>query len=176
EPGEPQTLAPAWHLPRSLGPAGIISSTVGDLLTFARMHLEDGTAADGTRVLSADAARAMREPQVEVPDPYTLGSHWGLGWILFDWDGRRLIGHDGNTIGQSAYLRILPERDLAIALVTNGGSAHDVYEELFGELLFELAGVRMPAPPEPLADPQEIDWARFVGTYDRASVRLDVER
>ena len=34
----------------------------------------------------------------------------------------------------------------------------------------------MPAPPEPLEDPPEIDWARFVGTYDRASVRIDVER
>src|SRR5207244_13062374 len=41
EPNEPVQLAPAWHLPRGLGPAGVISSTAADLLSFARMHLEE---------------------------------------------------------------------------------------------------------------------------------------
>ena len=30
----------------------------------------------------------MLEPQVDVPDPYTLGAHWGVGWILYQEDGR----------------------------------------------------------------------------------------
>src|SRR5947207_11473434 len=141
EPNEPPKLAPAWHLPRSTGPAGVISSTAGELLAFTRMHLEEGRAADGKQLLSPASVRTMQEPQVEVPDPYTLGSHWGAGWILFDWDGRRLIGHDGNTIGQSAFLRIVPDRGLAIALLTNGGNAHELYEELYAELLSDLAGI-----------------------------------
>ena len=57
-------------------------------------------------MLSAESARAMREAQIAVPDRWLLGSHWGLGWILFDWGGRRLYGHDGNTLGQAAFLRV----------------------------------------------------------------------
>jgi CubicO group peptidase (beta-lactamase class C family) len=175
EPGEAPTLAPVWHLTRATGPAGAISGTAAELLAFVRMHLEEGRAAAGAQILSPGSVKAMQEAQIAVPDPHTLGSHWGLGWILFDWDGRRLIGHDGNTIGQSAFLRVLPDRGLAVALLTNGGNAHDLYEDLYRELLEDLAGIQMPERPEPLADPPAIDPARFVGTYERASVRIDVE-
>jgi dipeptidyl aminopeptidase/acylaminoacyl peptidase/CubicO group peptidase (beta-lactamase class C family) len=175
EPGEAPKLAPVWQLPRSTGPAGSICSTAAELLTFVRMHLDDGRTADGKQLLSPGSVKAMQEAQIAVPDPYTLGSHWGLGWILFDWDGRRLIGHDGNTIGQSAFLRILPERGVAIALLTNGGNAHDLYEDLYRELLGDLAGVHVPDRPEPLADPPPLVASRYTGTYARASVRIEIE-
>jgi hypothetical protein len=48
--------------------------------------------------------------QTELPDKHTLGDSWGLGWIRFGWDGRRLIGRDGNTICQSAFLRYCAKR------------------------------------------------------------------
>jgi hypothetical protein len=51
---------------------------VVDLLGFARLHLADGVTVDGQRVLSAEAARAMREPQAAIPEPWTSGSHVGL--------------------------------------------------------------------------------------------------
>jgi hypothetical protein len=41
----------------------------------------------------------MTDKQVDLPDRHILGDSWGIGWIRFGWDGRRLIGHDGNTIG-----------------------------------------------------------------------------
>jgi CubicO group peptidase (beta-lactamase class C family) len=76
----------------------------------------------------------MTESQVELPDKYTLGDSWGLGWIRFGWDGQRLIGHDGTTIGQSAFLRLLPEAGLAVVLLTNGGNASDLYQALYEEI------------------------------------------
>src|SRR6185369_6044871 len=90
--------APVWALPRSLGPAGLITSTVADVLGFARMHLTGGLAPDGTRVLSEVSAAAMAAHQADLPEKYTLGDSWGLGWFRLGWDGHRLIGHDGNTI------------------------------------------------------------------------------
>ena len=33
----------AFGLPRSAGPAGLVNSTVGDVLAFARMHLAGGS-------------------------------------------------------------------------------------------------------------------------------------
>jgi len=181
--GDP-VLAQVWQLPRSLGPAGLICSTTADVLAFARMHLAGGLAADGTRVLSAESARAMTRLEAELPDKYSLGDSWGIGWIRFDWDGRQLVGHDGNTIGQAAFLRVLPDPDnagggLAVTMLTNGGHARDMYYELYREIFAELAGVEMPAaiePPAVSADkgPVEADITPHLGRYERAGVLIEV--
>jgi CubicO group peptidase (beta-lactamase class C family) len=175
EPGEEPKLAAVWRLGRGTGPAGSICSTAAELLAFVQMHLADGHARDGRQILSPGSVKAMQEAQVQVPDPHTLGSHWGLGWILFDWDGQRVIGHDGNTIGQSAFLRVVPERGVAISLLTNGGNGRDLFNELYGELLLDLAGIHMPERPKPLEEPPMIDASRYVGTYERASTRIEIE-
>ena len=175
EPGEELSRAPtAWGLPRSAGPAGLINSTVGDVLVFARLHLTGGLGPDGTRLLSEASAQAMTEKQADVPDKYILGDSWGVGWIRFGWDGRRLLGHDGNTIGQAAFLRLLPDAGLAVTLLTNGGNTRDLYEDLYREVFAELAGVTMPQPLEPPAEPPTVDITPHLGTYERASVKLDV--
>jgi dipeptidyl aminopeptidase/acylaminoacyl peptidase/CubicO group peptidase (beta-lactamase class C family) len=171
--GDPE-VAPVWCLPRSAGPAGLICSTASEVLDFARMHMDGGLARDGSRLLSEQSVAGMQEPQVAVPDPYTLGSHWGLGWILFDWNGRRLYGHDGNTIGQSGFLRVVPDAGVAVALLANGGNTQDLYRELYGSLLRELAGVEMAARPEPPAEPIEshTDLDQYTGVYERVGVTM----
>ncbi|GAA1011562.1 serine hydrolase [Acrocarpospora pleiomorpha] len=166
--------APAWTLPRTTGPAGLITSTPADVLAFARAHLRGGTAADGTRLLSEAGAAAMSEKHADLPDKYSLGDSWGIGWIRFGWDGHRLIGHDGNTIGQAAFLRLLPEQGLAVTLLTNGGNARDLYEELYREIFAELAGVAMPYPLSPPDQPVSADIGPHLGTYERAASRLEV--
>jgi dipeptidyl aminopeptidase/acylaminoacyl peptidase len=171
---EEPSRAPVWMLPRSLGPAGLIGSTAADLLGFARMHLTGGVGPDGTRLLGAASAEAMTQAQAELPDKYTLGDSWGIGWIRFGWNGRRLIGHDGNTIGQSAFLRLLPEDGLAVALLTNGGRARDLYQDLYREIFAELADVDMPPPLSPPAEPVSVDIQPHLGTYERASSRIEV--
>ncbi|MFF3031895.1 serine hydrolase domain-containing protein [Streptomyces rubiginosohelvolus] len=176
EGDEPPRPVRTWGLPRSAGPAGLITSTAEDVLAFARLHLAGGVAPDGTRLLSAHAARTMTEQQVELPDTLSLGDSWGLGWIRFGWDGHRLIGHDGSTLGQAAFLRVLPEQDLAVTLLTNGGAAKDLYRDLFGELFGELAGLAMPEPAQPRAEPVSVDARRYLGRYERAGTRIDILR
>ncbi len=177
EPEEEPRPTTEWLLPRSLGPAGLISSTAREVTAFARMHLAGGVATDGTRLLSEAAVTQMQQRQTDLPDAHTLGDAWGLGWILFGWGGRRLLGHDGATIGQGAFLRVVPEAGLVVALLTNGGHARDLYDELYREVLAELADVAMPPALEPPTDPGPVDaasLARWVGTYERTSVRTDV--
>ncbi|MDP2773208.1 MAG: serine hydrolase domain-containing protein [Nocardioides sp.] len=166
EPDAPFEAAPVWALVRSNIPAGsMLAMRPRDLLTFAKMHLDGGVAADGTRILEAETAAAMQVPQVKLPDLGLMGSHWGLGWELFETPDGMMIGHDGGTIGQSAFLRVLPEQGVAVALLTNGGDVISIYRELVSHVLEELSGVTLPALPTPPADPQPIDAARFVGTY-----------
>ncbi|MEV7683898.1 serine hydrolase [Streptomyces sp. NPDC088341] len=167
---------PVWVLPRIAGPAGLVTSATEDVLAFARLHLTGGLAPNGERVLSRESADAMTEKQTDLPDKYSLGDSWGLGWIRFDWDGHEVIGHDGGTIGQSAFLRLLPERGLAVVLLTNGGNTRDLYEELYREIFAELGGVAVPRSLEPAAEPPAVDATRHLGVYERASVRLEVFR
>ncbi|MDT0317308.1 serine hydrolase domain-containing protein [Streptomyces millisiae] len=176
EPGQEPEPAPAWDLmPRSAGPYGRVCATAGDVVRFARAHLDGGVGRDGTRVLTRDSVAAMRRRQVDVLDKWTVSADgWGLGWTLYDWSGTAGFGHDGASIGQYAYLRVVPGAGVAVALLTNGGAARLLYAELMSELLAELAEVRMPAPLAPPASPPAIDMTPLLGTYRREGVDITV--
>ncbi|MFI7123933.1 serine hydrolase domain-containing protein [Amycolatopsis sp. NPDC049868] len=171
---DPEPTA-AWDLlPRSAGPYGRVLASAGDVVRFARM-LIDGTAADGTRVLAAETVAMMRRREVEVPDKWTLGSDgWGLGLSTYDWDGVAGFGHNGSSIGQRSYLRVIPEAGLAFALLTNHGTTDRLYTALSRELLEELAGVRVPAAFAPPPSPLSMDVAPFAGVYRREGVIITV--
>lgn len=170
---EPRPAA-NWVLPRSGGPAGRVTARVRDVLEFTRMHLSHGSAPNGAHVLSPASATAMATKRMDVPDNATADS-CGLGWHLYDWNGHRLIGHDGGTIGQRAFLRASPERDFGVCLLTNGGDAVGLYHELFAEAFKDLAGISMPPPFAPPAEPIEVvNHTSFVGHYSRAGVELEV--
>ena len=174
EGAEESQVAPVWMLPRALGPAGLVNATARDVTAFARMHLSQGRASDGTQVLSAGSTAAMQEHSTDLPDRYSLGDSWGLGWIRFDWQGQRLYGHDGTTFGQNAFLRVLPSHGIAVALLTNGGQPRDLFADLYSEVFGELAGVRVSEQLEPPAEAPEVELSRYVGTYERSSIRTEV--
>jgi CubicO group peptidase (beta-lactamase class C family) len=164
-----------WMLWRASGPAGLICATARDVLGFVRLHLNGGLAPDGTRVLSTESVAAMQQQQVLLPDRWTLGNAWGLGWILNDWDGHRVFGHGGNTLGQAAYLKVLPEARLALTVLTNGGDAGALGRELEAAV-FAAAGVTPPARPQVPDVPARIDVEPYLGRYERLGVSFDVQR
>ena len=76
-----------------------------------------------------------------------------------------MFGHDGGTIGQSAFLRIVPGADVAIALLTNGGNTDRAVLRALRAPAARTGGHRDSAHPLPRAEPASIDAARFLGTY-----------
>jgi len=176
EPGQDPEPAPAWDLmPRSAGPGARVIASAGDVVRLARMHLDGGLAPDGTRVLAPETVEAMQRRETDVPDKWTVSADgWGLGWTLYDWDGTPGFGHDGAAIGQYAYLRVIPSAGVAVALVTNGGGARQLYAALFRELLGEIADVRIPEAFAPPAEPPAVDMTRFAGVYRREGVVITV--
>ncbi len=165
--------ASVWALQRSNGPAGATPfGTAADLLRFARLHIAKGVTQDGARLISEESVAEMQRAQVELPLHGTVVA-WGLGWMIFDWGGERVIGHDGGTIGQNSYLRLLPERGIAVALVTNGGVTQALYRRIFDHVLSELAGVHLPELPQ--ENPEHgLDLGKYVGTYERLSQRIEI--
>jgi CubicO group peptidase (beta-lactamase class C family) len=171
----------AWSLPRSLGPAALITSTASDLLTFVRLHLDGGRIPGGKRLLSEGGVSAMQQRRAWIPEFAVPGAAIGLGWRLGSWGGRTIVGHNGDTVGQSAYLRIDPETRVAACLLTNAAESEPLFRQLFDEVFGDLAGVTMPAPPRPARRPAAVselplglDPALYAGRYERASRRFEV--
>ncbi|QBD79251.1 class A beta-lactamase-related serine hydrolase [Ktedonosporobacter rubrisoli] len=179
EPGHEPEPVPMWNpLPRSSGPyGGVLCATASDIARLARMHLDGGTAPDGTRVLTTEAVAAMQKREVSTPDRWTFSSDWwGLGWALYDWNGIPGFGHDGATVGQYGYLRVVPESGVILVLLMNGGGASQLCSALFRELLDELAGVKMRPDFGPAQQLPGVDIAPFIGTYKREGVITTITR
>ena len=169
-----------WALPRSIGPAGLITAAPHDLLTFARFHLDGGVAPNGKRLLSEAVVALMQQPQAAIPGFGTAAGAVGFGWRLSRWDGRVVIGHDGDTIGQSAYLRVDPEARVTACLLTNSAETATLYRQVFGEVFADLTGAALPADPGPAdadpggADPGGPGLDQHAGRYERTSRRFDI--
>ncbi|MGJ7909079.1 serine hydrolase domain-containing protein [Actinopolyspora sp. H202] len=162
--------APFWNLPASLAPAGtVLAMAPRELLAFAGAYLDGGG-----KLLDPATVERMWRPRVAVPDVGMLGGHLGLGWMVFDWDGQRVVGHDGGTYGQSCSLRVLPEAGVALASHANGGDNAAFHHEVVALIADRLVGVRPPAMPTPPARPDEVDPARFAGRFDSSTMALEV--
>lgn len=145
EQGVPVTT---WALAYSNAPGGAqLAMSAHDLLEFARLHLTDEYA-------------VLREPQV-TPPPNLGVPAWGLGWMLH---GDGVVGHTGSTIGQKAFLRVVPAAGVAVAVLTNSLGGPALAHEVFTHTLRDLAGVETPPRPTPPVDPAPVeDW--MCGTY-----------
>jgi CubicO group peptidase (beta-lactamase class C family) len=165
--GGPPRVVARWQMPRSNAPAGATPCAAPrELVRFGRMLLADGTAEDGTRVLPAGAFSAMREPQVTPPHiSERHPARWGLGLMLFDWDGVAVVGHDGGTIGQTTCWRIVPDRDVVFAININGGAAAALLDDLLTAVLAEVAGIRVPRRPLPPTDPVPFSPDGYAGSF-----------
>ena len=174
-PDQMPVVAPVVLMEAAHVPAGSRTvATAAELVRFVRMHLADGTARDGTRLLSAPGARAMRQVQVARPRSCTAPESQGLAWMLAEWDGAQVIGHGGGTIGQASFLQAVPEQDLVIVLLTNANNGRRLWRDL-GRWLFEtIAGVTMPGVPEPPDPPPDLPLDDYAGRYERLGERYEL--
>jgi CubicO group peptidase (beta-lactamase class C family) len=114
------SVARQWKDTRANNPGGDAGSSVADLLRWARFHLGDGRAETGEQVLPAAALRQMQQQTAELRGS-TLGDALGIGWFLRDIDGVHTVEHNGSANGQFANLLTVPERDFAVAVLSNAG-------------------------------------------------------
>ena len=152
----------ATWAPRGLGPAGgTLHSTVTDLLRVADVHLRDPSLA----LLRASHADVRLQGWFDA---------WCLGWARFDWEGAPVWGWDGVIAGQRAFLRLVPDRLGAIALMTNADTGRRTYRSLFAELMKELFAVGMPTAARAAASTAGDDLSRFEGVYAWPDWRWEV--
>lgn len=168
----PDRLLPAC------APAGSVPvSTAQDVLRFVRLHLDGGRAQDGTRVLSPAGVRQMQRQHVAVPASLAPTHGLGLGWMLRSLaDGQRVIGHGGGTpSGFVSMLEVVPDRQVAVVVLTNALTGGELAAEVVEHVLTEVAGAGLAdkgfAWPEP---PLTLDLPRYAGRYGAGGTAFDV--
>jgi hypothetical protein len=147
-----------------------------DLLAYARFHMGDGTAANGERVLKRESLELMRTPQIR---KQANDDDMGIGWHLRTVGPIRTAGHGGTLGGHILLLEIVPERNFAVAILTNSNTGWRLIQEVEREALKSYLGATyspnqaiahrglVETLPSVQALPQQPDLAPYVGTFAR---------
>ncbi len=161
-PDSPMVPDDTWGFPRSCGPLGGVCAAARDALALAELHLGVGEGASAVGLGAASVAE-MRRRHVELP-AHSRPDARGLGWGIFDWSGAELVGHDGETLGQIAKLRLLPDEQLAIAVLTNGIPDGGRAAQALEMAVLRDWGVMPPELPPPTSR-EAFDPTPFEGSY-----------
>lgn len=166
--GEP-TIAKPWALTRSAYPAGGIVSNAKDQLRYARFHLGDGTTPDGRRLLKAETIRYMQQTQRKAA---SMAHEMGIGWLIRNMGGVRVVAHGGATTGQLSAFEMVPTHGFALTLTTNGSRGR-VFNSLMVKKALEIfLDVQLPKPEPVALSPDQL--APYLGQYDAALSTLAV--
>lgn len=165
-------MARPWALPRASNPAGGISSNAGDLIRWARFHLGDGRAADGTRVLPDQLLRSMQQPTAQSPGN-AVGDAVGISWWLKDVGGVRVVAHGGNTLGQDSAFDMVPERDFAVLSLANCSPNGSQFNERVRRWAFETCLGVTERDPEPVTL-SAADLVPYTGHYETIASTVEI--
>ncbi len=179
-----------------IGPAGALNSSLKDMTTWLRFHLDGGKTLRGDRLISEVLLDNMYSPHAVIANPIVFlmqGQGWlgkkvnyGLGWFLGEVDGKKTIFHSGNVDGFSSLIVFIPELSLGTVILTNqnistfpGLLAQQVFEQLLGKPIpnsFEMP--QMPIPEVPPTVVLDFPDASLTGTYESNSygpIKIEME-
>jgi CubicO group peptidase (beta-lactamase class C family) len=155
-----------WYLPRNGHPDGGLISSAREQLQYARFHMGDGRASDGTPLLTPVSLQAMRSNPgpggTLVAEIDGFGISFGLRRTR---EGVPVAMHGGSWSGQYSGFFFVPERDFAMTMLTNSDGGIQLRLDLFYDdwALQRFAGLHNPpAAPTRLA-PERL--ADYEGTY-----------
>lgn len=158
---QPKVARP-WAVGRVIHPAGGIICNIKDILRYARFHMGDGTASDGTRLLSQESLALMQTPVL----PSSGINMIGLSWAITTVNGIKMISHGGGTNGQKTYLRIVPSSKFAVAIFTNSNEGETLWWESANVAIKQYLSLSLPEAV-PMESPEET-LLSYVGKYDAA--------
>lgn len=131
------------------------SSTVQDLARFASWQFRLVTNG-GKEVLRASTLKEMQRVHWVDPD---WKVHWGLGFVVFQQNGKTLIGHAGSCPGYRSILLLDPKEKLAAIVLTNTMESPWVYAS-------QIRNIFLKGEKEKKKSAGDLDFDAYTGTYD----------
>ncbi|HEY2676219.1 MAG TPA: serine hydrolase domain-containing protein [Steroidobacteraceae bacterium] len=129
----------------STAPAGSVSSTAADMAQFMLAYLQQGRAVTGDLLKPATVAT------MQAPNPSGRPGFSSLAYGFFDeqHNGRRALGHGGDTILFHSDLYLIPEEGVGIFYSLNSRGAGDSNYELRDTLFKSFMDRYFPEPEHP---------------------------
>ncbi len=117
----------AWD---NWNPAAGIFTSVRQDAEWLRLQLNRGTY-QGKQIFSKEASHTMWTmhnafpvtPQAMEISPTTYFSGSGLGWMLHNFQGRKIVSHGGGHEGMNSRTVLVPEENLGLVILTNSMSS-----------------------------------------------------
>jgi len=156
-------VARPWAIGRAGNGVGGVVSTVKDLLRYARFHM-----GDGNKIIKRRTLQAMRAKQINAGGRGDMGITWFIRYA----DNLTVYAHGGATHGQQAYFFYIPEKDFALAILTNSDDGGIITAQTFGWALDLYFGIKLKSP-KPLETPQELK--EFSGRYQIGTECFDIK-
>jgi CubicO group peptidase (beta-lactamase class C family) len=104
--------------------AGGIFASISDIGRWLNMNMNDGKLG-GKQVLPADLIRAAHTGytvNTRNQPPFPGDGEYGLGWQIGKYGQEKVIYHHGGYPGYNNHFSFLPEKKIAVAVVTNNGT------------------------------------------------------
>ena len=113
------------------GPAAGLVMSTRDLVVWVRCMMNKGIL-DGVRIMDSKIFDKMTKIRIPVPrSAVAQGFHWffpkervheisyGYGVRLHDWNGNKVVMHDGFLRGQRSHFSYMPEKNIGIVVLSN---------------------------------------------------------
>ncbi len=143
-----------WQNWDNIAPAGGLISSANDISQWLIFQMNKGIKPDGDTLIDSRRFREMWAANNPQPVsewsagtwPSTHFKAYGLGWALFDYHGKKIIGHGGGYNGFISNTTFVPEENLGMVFLTNKNSS--LYYPLKYKTLDVLLGTE-----------EETDWS-----------------
>ncbi|WP_321473176.1 serine hydrolase [uncultured Paludibaculum sp.] len=146
-------------------PAGAINSSINDMSRWVAAQLNGGEY-NGTRLFSAKQGQEMWSAQTIMPLGNPPGElieakpnfqAYGLGWVVSDFRGTKMVHHTGGLAGMVTRVTLIPSLKLGVLVFTNQevGAA-------FNAVTYTVLDHYLNAPSK--------DWVAAYATYQKGRV------
>jgi len=149
----------------NVAPSGSVNSNVLDIAQWLRLQLGGGEV-EGQRLIGHETLNETWAPQIEIE----AGASYGLGWMLREHGGRKVVEHGGNINGFTAEVAMIPEEELGYVLLMNVSasplrvaSLDLVFDALLDEKTVEVE--EAPTSVASTPSPEELRLEDHVGVY-----------
>ena len=118
-----------------------VSSSLSQLITFARLQLNGGALA-GARVAPSGLLGQALKPTTAVDAGASGPQAAGLGWVLSSFDGRLVASAEGGLAsGSSAAVYLVPDDGVAVIVLANAYPEGAALGRALGKTLIDLAAL-----------------------------------
>lgn len=128
ESGGTLRVLPRGNVDGAAAAAGL-NSSVSDLSKWIRLQLGRGKF-EGRQIFSERSSWEMWQPNIMLPItepaskfiPTRHFNAYGMGWFLYDYQGRKIVNHSGGLDGMLSYTVLIPEENAGFVVLTNSES------------------------------------------------------